>query len=136
MTLLTLFAPQGVAPPIPPPVVDRGGAGDSGRGRRYWIKPERTVTVAQLEAELAERVRAAWPAVRKELSEDAPADAALAAVEIRAERPLEVLPRFELMALASEVVDLIPPADAAAMLRVMIELRDEDDAATLLLMMM
>jgi hypothetical protein len=123
------------ATPLPPTVVE-GGAGDNGRGRRYWIKPERTVTVADLEAELAERLRAAWPAVREELREEAPAEAAVAAVEIRDGRAFEELPRADLLALASEVSALASPADAAAMLRVMIELRDEDDAAAMLLLMM
>ena len=138
MTLLTLFASQGGAVEPPPVVVvDDGAAGDnSRRSARRYDKPERLWTVAELEDELRARLRALLPVVREELAEPEPAEAAIRAEEIRDGRAVADLPRDALLTLASEVAALAPPVDAAAMLRVMIELRDEDDAAALLLLTM
>jgi hypothetical protein len=121
----------------PPPVVEQvSGGGGPDRARRRRIKRERTWSIAELQAELRAQVAAAWPAVEAELAEAQPVEAAQRAEEIRDGRDLATLPVPALLALGAEVAALAPPMDAAAMLRVLIELRDEDDAAALLLLTM
>ena len=129
---LTLLSQQGAEPPEPPaPVVDLAGAGGASRRRRGFIRPaERLWTVAELEAEL----RARYRVVREELAQDEPAEAAVRAEEIRAGRDLAELDRPDLFEIAAEVASLIPPPDAAEMLRTIIAIRDDEDAAAALLL--
>lgn len=128
---LTLLSQQGAEPPPEPPVVipDKSAAGDNPR-RRYYPPAERLWTIAELEEELRKRYRV----VREELAQPEPAEAAVRAEEIRAGRDLAELDRPDLFEIAAEVAALIPPMDAAEMLRAIIAIRDDEDAAAALLL--
>lgn len=113
----------------PPATETKSAAGDNQR-RRYYPPAERLWTIADLEEELRKRYRV----VREELAKPEPAEAAVRAEEIRDGRDLAALDRPDLFEIAAEVAALIPPMDAAEMLRAIIAIRDDEDAAAALLL--